>query len=214
MYKIRINSQLKAIFLAIIGIFLINSVKVHGTESSDYKYPFQSRFESYIPDGSPRDDFVEKDERIFNRFVKYMEEKSTNKKSHEFKHLIKKEFEQMFKSGMVDKLELVFQYALGEVFNKVSPVFTIFDVYNLNLMSIYCDVEAEDLKSFLHQNKVCYIFCRGYGYNLDTDCDPITNCCHCKRFVPISLTQYELALEKMMCTKKVTDSDIKRFPVS
>lgn len=205
MYKIRINSRVKVIFLAIIGIFLINSVKVHGTESSDYKYPFQFRFNAYIPDGSPQDDFMKKDERIFNRFIKYIEKNPTNERSCEFKRLLKKEFEKMFNRGMIDKLELVFQYALGEVFNKVSPVFTIFDSYALNLMAIYYDVEVIDLVSFLWGKKVYYIFCRAYDYDLDTDC------CECKRFVHLSEEQFDLACEKIY-TEKATDIDMKRFP--
>ena len=157
MYKIRINSRIKALFLAIIGIFSMSFVKIHG----DYEYLNSKRFIAMLYD--------EEERTVFKRLYNYMNTTRRLDRKYEIRDLLPKEFNKMFehrKSGYMYALsERGFKYALGEVLHKVIPAFPVWDEDALMLAAIYLGVEFETLRKALPKSEYQYIMCRGYNYS-------------------------------------------------
>ena len=157
MGKMRIFSTAKAIFLVIIGIFSINSVKVHG----DYHFLNNKGFIHILYD--------EKERQVFKKLYDYMDTTHWSYRRYQIEELLPEEFKKMSekkKTGIMYAIsKRGFKYAFGEVLHKVMPAFPLDDEEAVKLASIYLGVRPEDILDAAFRNRAQYMACDGYGYS-------------------------------------------------
>lgn len=157
MCKIRINSRIRAIFLVVIGIFAINSVKIHG----DYHFLNNRGFIHVLYD--------EKERQVFKKLYDYMDTTHWSYRRYQIEELLPEEFKKMFENKKTGIMYAVskrgFKYAFGEVLHKVMPAFPLDDEEAVKLASIYLGVEPEDIRDAAFRNRAQYMACDGYGYS-------------------------------------------------
>ena len=157
MCKIRINSRIRAIFLVIIGIFSINSVKVHG----DYHFLNNRGFIHILYD--------EKERQVFKKLYDYMDTTHWSYRRYQIEELLPEEFKKMSEKKKTGIMYAVskrgFKYAFGEVLHKVMPAFPLDDEEAVKLASIYLGVRPEDILDAAFRNRAQYMACDGYGYS-------------------------------------------------
>lgn len=160
MSKARIFLTVKVIFLSIIGIFAINSVKVHGEISLEVLNR-RNEFIGKLYDA--------KEQKVFIRLYDYID--TTRNLSRRFKLLvsIKEEFTKMNYKRNTGYMRIVskrvFKYALGEALSRVIPVFKISDRDALTLVSIYLNIALKDLNKMAEEVGAQYIGCRSFNYS-------------------------------------------------
>lgn len=205
MYKIRINSRIRAIFMAIIGIFLINSVKIYGTEPHDNQYLIN--FLAMLHDDT--------EIQICKRLFDYMCTTERDDRKRQIKTLLEEEFKKVSEHKKIGDMyyisERAFQYAFGEVCNKVIPVFPIMDDDALNLMAIYYDKKFEDVKKTVYDkgSKYPYVHCKKYDYDYVNNI--ICKLRYDSRFISITEEEYYEIFSSIKNGQEY-DIDMKRFP--
>lgn len=159
MGKIRIFSTTKAIFLAIIGIFAINSVKVH----ADYHFLDNKGFIGMLYDENER--------QIFKKLYNYMNATLRLDRKEQIEALLPQEFQKMLDQKRTGSIFIIskrgFKYALGEVLSKVIPLFDFGDDDALKLAAIYLGVEVDDILESAQESGAELMGCREFGYKVE-----------------------------------------------
>lgn len=158
MGKIRIFSAAKAIFLSIIGIFVVSSIKVHG----EYQYLNNKGFIDRLYD--------EKERQIFKKLYNYMNTTPRLDRKSQIEALLPEEFQKMLDQQDTGSMFIIskrgFKHAFGEVLSKVIPIFDFSDDDALKLAAIYLGVETEDVLESAKECGARFIGCREFGYDV------------------------------------------------
>lgn len=159
MSKSRIFLAAKVIFLSMVGIFAISSVKIHG----DYCYLYNRNFLNSLYD--------EKERAVFVRLYEYMNTTTRIDRKYQLESFLPQEFRIMFDKksrGLMNGIsKRGYKYALGEVLNKVIPVFEFSDEDALNLASVYLGVEPEVIAEVGRENGAKCAGCKELSYKME-----------------------------------------------
>lgn len=159
MGKVRIFSAVKAIFLSIIGIFAVSSIKVHG----EYQYLNNKGFMAMLYDENER--------QIFKKLYNYMNTTSRLDRKSQIEALLPEEFRKMLDQTNTGSTFIIskrgFKHAFGEVLSKVIPLFDFSDDDALKLAAIYLGVEAGDILESAQECGARFVGCREFGYKVE-----------------------------------------------
>ena len=159
MGKMQIISNIKVIFLAIIGIFAISSTNVHG----NYEFLGKNGFLNHMYD--------DKERKVFEGLYEYMNTTQNKDRRSYIEENLLKEIEKIFskgKSAPIYKItKRIFKFAFGEILSQIIPMFELSDKDALKLASIFLDVDSKEILEIAEESNARFMGCRELGYSFE-----------------------------------------------